>query len=109
MKIVSKLSPPTEAYDLFYTLRTRDGRDIEYQCGGGLTMHERYRECGGCSFCLGEVWFSNPARRYSRGSSHPKFYRFPCEPCESCKPKLARLSEIDRLIFDLEKERRSLE
>ena len=109
--IISKLSPPNDACRLEYDLQTREGRYIRYECGGGLTMHERYREAGGCAFCIGEVGFLNATRPLAKtgwGSSRPRFYRFPCEPCAPCASKLLRLDEIEEHIRELEKEKTTI-
>ena len=108
MTIISKLSPPTSQTHISYIYLTRDGQHIEYECGGIITEHARKRECGGCSFCIGEISVTNMIRKSSYSSSKPTFRRWPCEPCESCKPKLQRLDEIDRLIYELNKEKTSL-
>jgi len=106
--ITSKLSPPTTETHMAYIYQTRDGRHINYECGGTCTEHERKRECGGCTFCLGEISVVNVFLKASWGSSRPTFRRWPCEPCPTCKPKLERLDEIDRLIYELNKEKNAL-
>ena len=109
--VISKLSPPSDKCRIEITYQRRDGTQIEYRVGGGLTDHAMARECGGCLFCLGQVSFSNVTRAYnthSFGSSRPKFYRWPCEPCEKCAPILNRLDEIDAQIFTLNQEKKRL-
>jgi len=108
-EIISKLDPPTLELVFEWLYQTKDGRVISYKTGtGNLTEHQRKRECGGCTFCIGEVQFSvNKQIRF--GSSHPKFRRWPCEPCDKCKPVLEKLNSIEATIRDLNEEKRKLE
>lgn len=106
--ILSQLSPPIETSWFEWTYQDREGRIVRYMAGtGSLTEHERKRECGGCSFCLGEVGFARDGKTLF-GCSHPKFRSWPCEPCKECAPKIQRLENIDEAIRVLEKERREL-
>ena len=106
--ITSKLSPPGTFHRLTYIYQRRNGEQIEYHCGGTKSSHQRARECGGCNFCIGEISVKNTETGREYGTSSPRFYRWPCEPCPTCKPKLERLDEIDRLIYELNKEKESL-
>lgn len=106
--VISQLDPPKETSWFEWHYQDREGRIIRYAAGSGsLTEHERKRECGGCSFCLGEVEFSRDGKTLF-GCSRPRFRSWPCDPCEKCKPKIERLDAIDAEIRKLEKERREL-
>jgi hypothetical protein len=104
--IISPSLPPRDGALVELGMQRRNGERFVYQSSEYGIEHDMKRECGGCSFCIGIVSFSfNGALRMA--SSHPKFYRWPCEPCEVCAPILARLDEIDAEIARIESEKRT--
>lgn len=107
--IISKIHPPTDSHDFSETYQRRDGNFVRFRFGGGWpSAHARAAELGGCLFCLGLIEFESGGRVLF-GSSHPRYYRFPCEPCAECAPKLERLNEIDKQISALKEEASSIE